>query len=89
MSHSDPPALPFLDPTAAGFSMRSAAVAAARARSWCAKTPYGIAVLQYDAVKDLVKHPCLRQGSGQWPDHNHAHGDWARAGCRTAATPAR
>ncbi|MEM6986184.1 MAG: cytochrome P450 [Pseudomonadota bacterium] len=69
---------PFLDPTQPEFSMRSARVADARAASWYATTPYGIAVLQYDAVKDLVKHPALRQGSGQWPDHNRAEGDWAR-----------
>ncbi|MEM7376905.1 MAG: cytochrome P450 [Pseudomonadota bacterium] len=78
MSPSAPHRVPFLDPTRPGFSMRSDTVRAAREHSWYATTPYGLAVLQYDAVKDLVKHPALRQGSGQWPDHNQAEGDWAR-----------
>ncbi|MEM9603045.1 MAG: cytochrome P450 [Pseudomonadota bacterium] len=78
MSASATPPVPFLDPTRPDFSMRSDAVRAAREQSWYATTPYGLAVLQYDAVKELVRHPALRQGSGQWPDHNQAEGDWAR-----------
>ena len=69
---------PHLDPSQPGFSMRSEAVREARSRSWYATTPYGLAVLQYDAVRELLTHPQLRQGSGKWPTHNNAHGDWAR-----------
>lgn len=68
----------FLEITAEGFSIRSEAVQAARASGWYARTPYGIAVLRYDAVKELILHPMLRQGSYRWPDHNGAHGLWAQ-----------
>lgn len=63
------------DPT---FSLRSKEVADARDRNWYARTPYGIAALRYDAVRDLVMNPSLRQGSYKWPDHNDAHGVWAQ-----------
>ena len=42
----------------------------ARERSWYATTPYGIAVLRYEQVGRLLKHPKLRQGSVAWPAHN-------------------
>lgn len=44
----DAPYLDVADPT---FSIRSQAVAAARAQSWFARTPYGLAVLRYDEVQ--------------------------------------
>ena len=69
--------LPFLDLARPGFSVRSGEVAAARAESWCAQTPYGLAVLRYPEMKAMILHPSLRQGSYRWPDHNGAHGLWA------------
>ena len=68
----------FLEITAEGFSIRSGAVHDARAADWYARTPYGLAVLRYDAVKELILHPLLRQGSWRWPEHNDAHGLWAQ-----------
>ena len=61
------PSLPVDDPA---FSITSEEVHAARERSWYATTPYGIAVLRYDEVSRLLKHPKLRQGSLAWPAHN-------------------
>lgn len=69
---------PMLDLSKPGFSLRSQDVMDARRRGWFANTPYGIAVLRYDAVKELVMSPSLRQGSYKWPDHNDAHGSWAQ-----------
>ena len=76
MNYVDQPDVPFLDPTEPGFSVRSDAVRDAREKSWYARTPYGLAVLRYDELKDLIMHPSLRQGSYRWPDHNDAHGAW-------------
>ncbi|MFN8193430.1 MAG: cytochrome P450 [Nocardioidaceae bacterium] len=64
------PAVPALDVTAPGFSITSEEVHAAREASWYATTPYGIAVLRYDEMSRLIKHPKLRQGSVAWPAHN-------------------
>jgi len=61
---------PFLDVEAPGFAMHSPAVAAARAQSWYARTPYGIAILRYAEIAKLVKDPRLKQGSARWPAHN-------------------
>src|SRR5690606_20957921 len=58
-------------------SMRSQAVADARAKSWFARTPYGIAVLRYDEVNALIRDQRLRQGSYAWPAHNKATGSFA------------
>ncbi|MFT3874562.1 MAG: cytochrome P450 [Nocardioides sp.] len=63
-------AVPHLDVTADGFSITSDEVHAAREAHWYATTPYGIAVLRYDEVSRLLKHPKLRQGSVAWPAHN-------------------
>ncbi len=76
MSASD--RVPFLDITAEEFSVRSDAVRQARAVSWYARTPYGIAILRYDAVRELILHPALRQGSYRWPDHHGATGLFAQ-----------
>ena len=69
---------PYLDPADPSFSVRSEAVRAARSQGWYAHTPYGLAVLRYDAMKELLLHPALRQGSYRWPDHCGATGLWAR-----------
>jgi cytochrome P450 len=70
---------PFLDVSDPAFSVRSAAVRAAREQSWYAGTPYGLAVLRHDPVSRLLKHPKVRQGSAAWPAHNGVtHGPFAR-----------
>ncbi|GAA3543418.1 cytochrome P450 [Zobellella aerophila] len=71
--------IPYLDVADPAFSMRSPEVIAAREKSWCARTPYGIAVLRYDEVNHLLRDQRLRQGSYAWPAHNKATGsfsDW-------------
>ncbi|MFV2176241.1 cytochrome P450 [Actinomadura sp. LOL_016] len=67
LAPGSPPVLDAADPS---FSITSAEVHAARERGWYATTPYGIAVLRYDEVSRLLKHPRLRQGSVAWPTHN-------------------
>ena len=61
------PALPYLDLTAPDFSTRSDEVFAARDQHWCARTPYGLAVLRHQEVGMLLRDRRLRQGSGIWP----------------------
>ncbi|MBD3787242.1 MAG: cytochrome P450 [Sphingomonadales bacterium] len=70
--------LPYLDVTAPGFSIRAPEVMAARDASWAARTPYGLAVLRYDDVQKLLRHPKLRQGSYRWPALNGVTGVFAR-----------
>ena len=60
----------YLDVSDPNFSIRSQAVAEARTRNWYARTPYGLAVLRYDEVQKMLRHPKLRQGSHLWPQHN-------------------
>ncbi|MEM6488242.1 MAG: cytochrome P450 [Pseudomonadota bacterium] len=72
----DAPFLPLDDP---GFSLRDPRVAEARARSWYARTPYGIAVLRHREMGELLINRALRQGSHAWPAHNGVTGlfsDW-------------
>jgi cytochrome P450 len=61
---------PVLDLSRPDFSVQSAEVHDARARSWFARTNLGIAVLRYDAVSELIKDRRLRQGSYAWPAHH-------------------
>lgn len=61
------PRLAINDPA---FSITSEAVHAAREESWYAHTEYGLAILRYDEVSRLMKHPKLRQGSLAWPAHH-------------------
>ena len=78
-SAAEYPEVPFLNLADRNFSVRSAAVRAARAKSWYAHTPYGIAVLRYAEVGSLLRDARLRQGSYKWPAHNGATGlfaDW-------------
>lgn len=73
---------PFLNLSDPSFSIRSQAVREARDRSWYARTPYGLAVLRYEEVGQLLRDPRLRQGSHAWPAHNQATGrfaDWWHA----------
>lgn len=60
--------LPFLDLTAPGFSTRSKDVLAARELAWCARTPFGFAVLRHHEAGQLLRDRRLRQGSHAWPD---------------------
>ncbi len=59
-----------LDVADPAFSITSDEVHAAREACWYATTSYGIAVLRYEQVSRLLKHPKLRQGSVAWPAHN-------------------
>lgn len=63
-------AAPFLNIADPTYSVRSDEVRAARAASWYARTPYGLAILRYDEMGKLLIHRSLRQGSHAWPDHN-------------------
>ncbi|MEO1206404.1 MAG: cytochrome P450 [Pseudomonadota bacterium] len=70
---------PFIDLADPLLSIRSQAIKDVRARSWFARTPYGIAVLRYDDMRHLLLHRGLRQGSHEWPAHNNVTGvfsDW-------------
>jgi cytochrome P450 len=67
-------AVPYLDITSPGFSIKSAEVYLARERGWYARTSYGLAVLRHDQVSRLLSHPKLRQGSIAWPAHNGVTG---------------
>lgn len=69
--------IPFLDLAAPGFSTRSEAVLAARARSWCARTPYGLAVLRHRPAGLLLRDRRLRQGSHAWPAMQGLAGEFA------------
>ena len=60
--------LPFLDLTAPGFSTRGPEVLSARKTHWCARTPYGLAVLRHAQAGQLLRDRRLRQGSYAWPD---------------------
>jgi hypothetical protein len=60
--------LPYLDEADPAFSIRSPDVKAARAQSWFARTPYGIAVLRYDEVQKMLRHPYC--GKGATCDHS-------------------
>ena len=64
------PAVPYFDIADPAFSVTSAEVRRAREASWYARTSYGLAVLRYDQVSRLIRHPDLRQGSRLWPAHH-------------------
>ena len=70
-------ALPFLDLSDPGFSTRGAAVRAAREASWCAETPYGLAVLRYREVGQILRDRRFRQGSHNWPELMEFKGKFA------------
>lgn len=72
--------VPYLDISSPEFAMSSEQVRDARERSWYANTNYGVAVLRYKEVTELLKHPSLNQGSAKWPEHHGVHSgmfyDW-------------
>jgi cytochrome P450 len=61
---------PYFDVADPAFRVTSAEVRRAREASWYARTSYGLAVLRYDQVSRLIRHPALRQGSRLWPAHH-------------------
>ena len=69
--------LPFLDLADPGFSTRSQAARNARAAHWCARTPYGIAVLRHAQAGRLLRDRRLRQGSHAWPGYLGLKGAFA------------
>jgi cytochrome P450 len=70
ISRTPDPAAPFFDVADPVFSVSSAEVRRAREAGWYARTSYGLAVLRYDQVSRLIRHPALRQGSRLWPAHH-------------------
>ncbi len=68
----------FLDLADPAFSTRSEAVRAARDAHWCARTPYGLAVLRYRDVGLLLRDRRLRQGSHAWPVTHGLTGPFAQ-----------
>jgi cytochrome P450 len=66
----DSPEIPYFDVGDPRFSVSSAQVRDARERHWCARTPFGLAVLRYSEVSTLLKDRRLRQGSYAWPAQN-------------------
>lgn len=75
MSPSDD--IPFLDLAAPGFSTRGPQVAAARERHWCARTPWGLAVLRHREAGQILRDRRFRQGSHAWPRINGLTGSFA------------
>jgi len=69
-SRTAEPTAPYFDVADPGFSVTSAEVRRAREAGWYARTSYGLAVLRYDQVSRLIRHPALRQGSRLWPAHH-------------------
>lgn len=59
--------LPNLDMREPGFSTRSETVRAAREQAWCARTPFGLAVLRHRQAGRILRDRRLRQGSYAWP----------------------
>ena len=69
--------LPFLDLTAPGFSTRGAAVMAARQAHWCARSPFGFAVLHHRQAGKILRDRRFRQGSHDWPRKVGLEGSFA------------
>lgn len=69
--------LPYLDFDDPAFSTRGPDVLAARAQSWCARTPFGIAVLRYTHVGKILRDRRFRQGSHNWPQTVGIEGPFA------------
>jgi cytochrome P450 len=70
MTRAPDHAVPFFDVADPAFSVTSPQVRQAREAGWYARTSYGLAVLRYDQVSRLIRHPDLRQGSRLWPAHH-------------------
>ena len=74
---------PFVNLADPELSIRSRPIKDARSESWYALTPYGIAVLRYPDMRNLLLHKSLRQGSHAWPAHNNVTGIFADWWART------
>jgi cytochrome P450 len=74
---------PFVNLADPKLSIRSKPIKDARSESWYARTPYGIAVLRYPDMRNLLLHRSLRQGSHAWPAHNNVTGIFADWWART------
>ncbi len=74
---------PFVNLADPALSIRSKPIKEARDKSWFARTPYGIAVLRYPDMRNLLLHKSLRQGSHAWPAHNDVTGVFADWWART------
>ncbi|MGI9352783.1 MAG: cytochrome P450 [Rhizobiaceae bacterium] len=72
-----------MDFQASGFSTRSKQVLEARDRHWCARTPFGLAVIRHREVGLLLRDKRLRQGSYAWPAINELNGSFADFWCRS------
>jgi len=59
--------VPYFDLSDEQFSLASDEVMQAREQGWCAETNYGLAVLRYEEVNELLKDRRLIQGSAAWP----------------------
>ena len=70
--------LPYLDFADPAFSTRGPEIRAARERSWCARTPYGFAILRHAHVGRLLRDRRLRQGSAAWPDKHGLAGPFSQ-----------
>ena len=71
-------ALPFLDLRDPAFSTRGPEMLAARAQNWCARTPFGLAVLHHRQAGLLLRDRRCRQGSHAWPDYVGLTGSFAQ-----------
>jgi cytochrome P450 len=60
----------FLDLADPTFSATGPEVLAAREQDWWAETNYGVAVLRYAEVRELLGDRRLVQGSAKWPHHH-------------------
>ena len=69
--------LPYLDLADPEFSTRSTEVLKARDQNWCARTPYGLAVLQHHMAGRVLRDRRFRQGSHAWPDFKDLKGSFA------------
>lgn len=52
------------------FSVKSKRVHDLRDQRWFARTPYGLAALRYDEVREVLRSKHLRQGLYAWPAQN-------------------
>lgn len=74
---TDAASLPYLDLHDPTFSTRGPEVQAARAAHWCARTPFGLAVLRHRQAGQLLRDRRLRQGSHTWPETMGLEGPFA------------
>ncbi|WP_371225752.1 cytochrome P450 [Roseovarius sp. 2305UL8-3] len=74
---------PYLDLSDPTFSTRGPEVIAARDQSWCAETPFGLAVLRYRQVGQILRDRRFRQGSHNWPETVGIKGSFAKFWCNS------